>query len=427
MKTPAFGSGLLSVFRLFTGIRLALAIITLIGSLAGFRTERANLDEHLLSALISLFESGLLFIYLSLPGLARRLNSFYLPLALGVATVGPMLSGLPWLSSLSIESASEMFQIRAGLTQWQLVIVLLLPLILVAWEYGLRAVFGYAMITAAGDLLLMGLTVGLAQAGNMGLFLAGSALIFRTLFYLLIGYAITRLAAGLRQQNRELEEANRRLTSYAMTLEQLAVSRERNRLARELHDTLAHTLSGLAVELEAVQALWETEPVQARRMAGDALSQTRGGLNEARRAIQALRAAPLEDLGLRLGLETLVYSQAERSGLQAECHLPETLPSLSPEAEHALYRVAEEALRNAAQHARARTVQLTLEETNNPPGLRLTVADDGVGFDSTAPPDRERFGLRGMQERAADAGGQFSIHSQVGQGTRVEFWLRRNA
>jgi signal transduction histidine kinase len=237
----------------------------------------------------------------------------------------------------------------------------------------------------------------------------------------LIGYAVARLADEQRKQNSRLEEANRQLASYASTLEQLTISRERNRLARELHDTLAHTLSGLAVQLEAVEALWDAEPEKSHHILQDSLSQTRSGLKEARRAIQALRAAPLEDLGLRLALEALAQSEADRRGLALDLQLPDRLPELRPEVEHGIYRITEEALRNAAQHAQASKLAVRVSEKNG--RLELLIQDNGRGFDPAQPPPADRFGLRGMQERAAAIGGQIKLTSQPGAGTSIILWV----
>lgn len=125
-------------------------------------------------------------------------------------------------------------------------------------------------------------------------------------------------------QQRTLETANRRLVELAASLEKLTISRERNRMARELHDTLAHTLSGLTVHLEAVKAYLDVEPHTAKALLDESLTHTRRGLNETRRALAALRATPLDDLGLVLALRHLVDSATERTDLQPTLELPST-------------------------------------------------------------------------------------------------------
>jgi signal transduction histidine kinase len=108
----------------------------------------------------------------------------------------------------------------------------------------------------------------------------------RTAAMTLVGYILIRLIDGQRAQRHALAEANVKLRQYASTVEQLSISHERNRLARELHDTLAHTLSATSVQLEAVDAVWDTSPNQARELLHKSLAQTRSGLTETRRALK---------------------------------------------------------------------------------------------------------------------------------------------
>ncbi|RPI20742.1 MAG: sensor histidine kinase, partial [Chloroflexota bacterium] len=395
-------------------IRMMLAWLGIIALSFGMgaRFERVNLG-----AWISPVETVLLLGYLSWPWLQKKLGRLYLPLALGVATFSPVIGNV---IGLDLPPEGELQLARLGLGQWQLVIVLLMPLILISWQYGFRAVVGYSLATALLDVSLAALLYDYDQSAEK-LFILVSIVVFRTLFYLLIGYAIARLAAEQRQQNRRLEQANRELSSYAMALEQLTISRERNRLARELHDTLAHTLSGLAVQLEAVEALWESDPGSARQMHTNSLAQTRRGLGEIRRAIQALRAEPLEDLGLSLALSSLIRTEAERGGLTLHLDMPESLPYLRPEVEHGLYRITEEALRNVVRHARATSLWACLEPIDG--NLGLTLKDDGTGFDASQPPVDDSYGLRGMQERAEAIGGRLDVQSSPGQGTTVQLWI----
>jgi len=416
MKNQPFDSALISIFRLFTAIRLG---VTLLGVGALMARAHGTLDRFDTGTWITLAETCLLLIYLSWGALQTRLGRWYLPAALTLTTLGPIAASFPWMAfapPVAIPAPTEVLQARSLMSQWQLVIVLLMPLILVSWRYGFFYALGYTLAIDFVDVALITLTNGSILEIHPLILL--SILAFRTLFYLLIGYTINRLAQELRAQNTRLEQANRQLARNAISMEQLAVSRERNRMARELHDTLAHTMSGMAVQLEAVETIWESDPDQARRLIKDALSQTRGGLKEARRAIQALRAAPLEDMGLLLALEHLARAETERGGQALMLGLPDQLPGLSHEAEHTLYRVAEEALRNAVHHAGASQISLRLEVEAQ--RLTMLVQDDGAGFDPAGPAPQDRFGLQGMQERAEAIDAQLSIKSLPGQGTTVK-------
>jgi signal transduction histidine kinase len=242
-------------------------------------------------------------------------------------------------------------------------------------------------------------------------------LLVRTFSSLFIGYMAVKLMKTQRGLRAELSEANNRLARYAGTLETLTLSRERNRLARELHDVLAHTLSGVAVELEAVKALWNSNPAQAAEMLGHSLQATRAGLTETRRALQALRASPLEDLGLSLAVRGLAESTAGRAGLAMEAHIAENLPDYPPEVEQTAYRVAEEALRNVSEHSGAHSLRVVLN--GSPGSLELLIADDGQGFDPQQVDPLARFGLAGMRERAVAVGGRLEIRTHSGGGTQV--------
>jgi signal transduction histidine kinase len=165
----------------------------------------------------------------------------------------------------------------------------------------------------------------------------------------------------LREQQQSLEAANIRLTHYASTLEHLATSRERNRLALELHDTLAHTLSGLSVQLETAKAYWDVDQQMVRSILDKSLAAAHTGLEETRRALKSLRASPLDDLGLALAMRSMVEDAAKRANLKLE--MPEIImmPALSPDVEQCIYRIAQEAVTNVVKHASARKLTVRLE------------------------------------------------------------------
>jgi signal transduction histidine kinase len=299
---------------------------------------------------------------------------------------------------------------------WQLVLVLFLPLVLIAWQYNFHIVLAYSLGTALFDLGLTVLTVGwdmLHTPPFLGI------IFMRTVSFMIVGYMVSQLVKAQRKQRQELAQANTQLTHYATTLEQLSVSRERNRLAHELHDTLAHTLSGVTVQLEAVDALWETDPTAAHTLLDQSLATTRTGLTETRRALQALRASPLEDLGLALAVRHLAESLAARTGLTLDLQLPEQLDDLNPVVEQCIYRVAQEALANVDRHANANHLRVELNRDNQ--HLTLTITDNGGGFTPDEVNADGQFGLKGMQERAEMVGGTLEVNSQPGQGTTV--WL----
>ncbi len=353
---------------------------------------------------------GLVFLtlqlgYLSWPRLERTLGGFYLPIAL-VASIGLTIASAAGGLRLRLDAGLRAEELVRG--SWILIVVLLVPLIIVAWQYGFRWVLWFCVLTVGAELAL---TLPLAGRGGIpGLTLVVIALV-RCLFFLPVGYAVARLAQAQREQRAALAAANAQLARYASTLEQLTVSRERNRLAHELHDTLAHGLSAVAVQLEAMRTLWNAQPDAARTLLGEALEATRTALREARRAIGALRASPLEDLGLARAVKALAESEAARGGFVLDLKIEEC--KIGSGMEHAIYRIAAEALANVVRHAQARRVTVVLESG------RLIVADDGRGFDPAAPLDDARFGLTGMRERARIIAATLEIESARGKGTTV--------
>ena len=200
---------------------------------------------------------------------------------------------------------------------------------------------------------------------------------------------------------------------------QLGAAEERNRLAREIHDTLAQGLTAAALQLESADALLDagSDAEQARQPLRRALSLTQSNLEEARRSVLDLRAAPLEGRSLSEALDTLVDRWEAEHGIHARYRTINSGRPLPPHVEVGLYRICQEALTNVARHAGARRATVQLVAT--PEQVRLVVEDDGRGFDASDVPE-DRQGLVGMNERAMMLGGTLDILSSPGVGTRVE-------
>jgi len=196
---------------------------------------------------------------------------------------------------------------------------------------------------------------------------------------------------------------------------ELGAVKERNRLAREIHDTLAQGLTGITLRLETADALLESgQNDRARAALQQALALTQSSLDEARRSVLDLRAAPLE--GRSLGEALCALAQQAGGHLDVRCTVAGGSSPLPARVEAGLYRIAQEALNNIRLHAHARTASLDLLIT--PDSAELTVQDDGRGFD----PSRvggERFGLVGLNERARLMGGSLEIQTGPGEGARL--------
>ncbi|MCB8983387.1 MAG: GAF domain-containing sensor histidine kinase [Ardenticatenaceae bacterium] len=198
----------------------------------------------------------------------------------------------------------------------------------------------------------------------------------------------------------------------------LGAMRERNRLAREIHDTLAQGLAAVALHLESAETLLELDagPERVRQAVSKALSLTRTNLEEARRSVLDLRAAPLEGSTFSEALRALI------DGLDAKVVyevVGEERP-LPSRIETGLYRIAQEAINNVRQHALAANV--TIQLIYEPEKIALVVDDDGVGFDPEHLP-AERFGLRGLTERVHLLGGALDVQSCPGSGARLHVSL----
>jgi signal transduction histidine kinase len=217
----------------------------------------------------------------------------------------------------------------------------------------------------------------------------------------------------------ELQEAHQKLQDYALRAEELAVVEERNRLAREMHDTLGHRLTVSSVQLEGAQRLCTQDHHKAAEMIGTVREQIREALAELRRTVATLRAPIEADLHLRSSLRRLMANFEEITGLTIHQVLPEKMPDMPETHRLTLYRAAQEALTNVQRHAQASQVWLVLSISAG--GITLLVGDDGQGLSSSA--DEMGFGLRGMSERAAQLEGELYIEPRQGGGTQLSFHL----
>jgi signal transduction histidine kinase len=401
--------GVLPVFRLFALLWLGLFLLG--GGI--LLVSEAFSPGALAFYLAGIANAILLLGYLLWRPLQRHLGTKYLPIGVIIASAGPIIIN-HLVSLLQIHPAEA----ESPLDTWPLAAILFVPLVIVAWQHPLRDMVLFCLGTALLDLAL---AIPAARGDQWAFFSSAHGVLGRTGSFLLVGYMVARIIKIQRQQRQSLAEANAKLTHYATTLEQLAITRERNRLARELHDTLAHTLSAVAVELEAVDSLWDVDQAQARALLQRSLSATRTGLTETRRALQALRSSPLDDLGLVLAIRQEAQVVAERANWTLGLHIPEPVNNLPPNVEQCVYRVAQEALANAAHHAQAKRVAVELLREGS--RLTLTVHDDGQGFDPSDVDTERHLGIRGMRERTEMVGGNLEIESQPGQGTTVRLTI----
>jgi signal transduction histidine kinase len=207
------------------------------------------------------------------------------------------------------------------------------------------------------------------------------------------------------------------LTTLAEAAKETALLEERNRFARDIHDTIAQALTGIILQLEATKSIIATQPEVAHEHLFRARALARDGLAEARRSVWALRPEALESNDLPTVLHHLAQRMTTGTQLNAVVEVTGTPFPLSPTLEMNLLRIGQEALTNVLRHAEATVIRLTLHFTSQ--AVQLEVVDDGQGFDSQKPTVDRGFGLIGMQERSQRLGGRFSLVSQPGSGTTV--------
>lgn len=408
-------SGLISAFRLLVFYWLARLIFRyFLDQARGVPTWLTPWQLFLL-----VFLASLILLLLSKPAFQRRFGQLFLPTTLALA-IGMLGLEKYWQLTVWTVPTTDLGNL---LYAFSLQAEFILPLLLIAWQYTFGAV---ALYTAAITTLQWGLMDWFVTPANARWTLLPEDYIEYALMYLLVGYVVTWLMVRQRQQRAKLAAANARLVTHAATIELLAVTQERNRLARELHDLLAHSLTSITVQLGAIGRLWETDRDKAKLLLAQVDQTARTGVQESRRALQSLRSAPLEELGLAEALHELAQSITQRANIALHWNVTSPLDTLPAATEQALYRIAQEALENIARHAEAQQVIATLDLHAH--SITLQVQDDGVGFDPTHEAGKNmtgkdtqytHWGLRGIRERAELLGGTVEIQSKVGEGTRL--------
>ena len=248
---------------------------------------------------------------------------------------------------------------------------------------------------------------------------------YAALFLFLIGYLLLYLQSSqahtqLIETHTELEEAHQGLSAAFRQIAELTRQAERQRLARELHDTLSQGLVGLKLQLEAIDALLvQHQADQAQEVVQQAMAHIQRAMAEARGAIDDLRTIPVAPQSGKEALQEVIQRFTTATGIpcQADLTVLEALPAPFHES---LLRVIGEGLTNIARHARARQVWITASRKNE--RLRLELRDDGVGFDpATVAEQPGHYGLLGLRERARLLHGDLEIQSEPGAGTRICF------
>lgn len=241
-------------------------------------------------------------------------------------------------------------------------------------------------------------------------------------FFAAISTALIQQQKGRQQAEKllaELEDAHDQLRAYAAQDKALAVAEERNRLAREIHDSLGHYLTAITMQLEAAGKLVAKEPERAAKSIAKAEEMARESLAEVRRSVVALRASPVDAAALGDAIGELVENLYD-SGIATTFSVKGKSQSLTIQAKTALYRVAQEGLTNMRKHAKASAVEIKL--IYEPEQVMLTITDNGVGQRGG---ESEGFGLLGLHERVSLVGGTLEADDEPEGGFRLHAVIPR--
>ena len=278
----------------------------------------------------------------------------------------------------------------------------LLLCVLIAQTLLLLGLLPTVLMVAVQPLMHIGMDMGDGLRAAAGSLLAG---------------AFTAVSVGLyvreQQARAELAEAHRKLRGYAEQAEELATTRERNRVARDIHDGLGHHLTVVQMQVQAARAVLPGDPTRADTVLAKAQQQAGEALAEVRRSVAALR----EPRALPPLPEALAALAAESSaaGIATQLELAGTARDLDADRSEALYRAAQEGLTNVRKHASASAATVVLDFTDAD-AVTVEVRDDGRGADDGGAPG---FGLVGLRERAEALGGSLERRSVPGTGTTL--------
>lgn len=217
----------------------------------------------------------------------------------------------------------------------------------------------------------------------------------------------------LAKANVQLELANAQLREYALRIEDIATLQERNRIARDIHDSLGHSLSILNLHLEAALKLWKTEPEEATEFLTEAKGLGSRALDDVRQSVFALRSDPLEGQSLEEAIASLTENFCRSTSIQLNINI-DLSHSIPPKVKTAVYRIVQEALTNIQKYAISTQVDIQVKTKND---LQLMISDNGRGFDLTQ--NTSGFGLQGMCERTQALGGQFEVVTSPGCGCKI--------
>ncbi|GAA6619873.1 sensor histidine kinase [Scytonema sp. NUACC26] len=239
---------------------------------------------------------------------------------------------------------------------------------------------------------------------------------FVLVFGLILVFILLLMNAVLseRQSREKLAVANEKLRQYALQIENQATLEERNRIAREIHDSLGHSLTALNLQLETALKLWQSNPEKAKTFLVTAKELGSSALQDVRQSVSTMRSHPLQEKSLEKAILELIENFQRSTSITPICHIQ--LPySVPVEIATPIYRIIQESLTNIYKYAKATEVKLELIGIDK--SLQLKIQDNGVGFDLTQ--NTTGFGLKSMRDRTSALGGHFHIQSAPSRGCTI--------
>jgi signal transduction histidine kinase len=237
-------------------------------------------------------------------------------------------------------------------------------------------------------------------------------MLFSVSLFLILRFVSTWLSE--RFMREQLVNAHEQLQQYALQVEDLATVQERNRIARDIHDSLGHALTALNVQLQTVLKLWDIDPNGAKSFLTKAQRLGEIAIKEVRQSVRTLRVAGRQEEPLETMIASLTEDFRQSTGIAVAAKI-QLQTVLSQQIIRAIHRIVQEALTNICKHARATTVEIQLSTTST--HVCLLVKDNGQGFLTDFTP--KGFGLQGMKERVTALGGNFSIYSEPQNGCQI--------
>jgi len=269
--------------------------------------------------------------------------------------------------------------------------------------------------------VLLVIILPIAYHATLGDALMNAAIISTAIFFVVLFTQLRLNERGAREKAEklahQLETANHQLAEYASQAEELAVTQERNRLAREIHDNLGHYLTIVNVQIEAAKVVYESDPARALDALNKAQDLAKKGLNSVRESVAALRVSPVENRPVEEAITELI-EESQATGIETVFKVNGSSKHVESKSALVLYRIVQEGLTNIRKHANASHVNVELDFSQQDL-IRLSLRDDGSGAADTG----GGFGLIGIRERVQLLGGEFKIQTQPDQGFEIEVTL----